>query len=237
MLDPGMPAGESSIPDVDPVTEQFRAIRTNLLAIPRESRPRLLALTSTRCGEGTTSIVHRLGASLAECGDLRVLLVDANLRQPGLDKYLADEADGGLTDALRGDGNAQDFICETVVENMDLLPSGLTPGNPSELLNSPRLEATLRDLRDEYDFVLVDTPSIRRATDASILGARCDSAMLVVQLHGTPQREIKHAVDQLKQAGVEVMGCVLTGAAEQPRSKRRYRYEQKMARRTDRVVD
>ena len=225
VLDPGLPADMSRLPEVDSITEQFRAIRTNLLSIPREKRPRLISLTSTRSGEGTTHVLHRLGASLAERGDLRVLLLDGNLRHPRLDRYLAGDHHVGLADVLRGEAEIDDCVRETVIENMDILPSGTVLGTPAELLSSPALPQLLRDLRDDYDFVLIDTPAVERATDASILGALSDAVMLVVRLHATPQRNIRHAVDALTQARASVLGCVITGDADVPRGKRRSRYE------------
>ncbi len=223
LLDPGMPAEVTNLAEVDPVTEQFRTIRANLLAVPIEKRPRVILFTSPTPGEGVTLTVQRLGAALAERGDLRVLLVDANLRDPGLDS-LIEEVDGGLTEILRGDGEAIDWIRPTVTENLDLLPSGAIPGNPGELLSVPALGACLQELREAYDFVLIDTPSVGPVADAAILGKNCDSAMLVVRLKSTPREVVASTLERLAQAQVEVLGCVLTGDGEAPVSKRRYRY-------------
>ncbi len=224
VLDPGQPAEESGFAEVDSVTEQFRSIRANLLALPIEKRPRCILMTSARSGEGTTHTVHRLGASLADRGDLRVLLVDANLRQPRLDAYLEDDAVGGLTEILRGDGCADDWIEPTDLENLDILPAGGLPGNPAELLSTPRLRETLRTVREEYDFVLVDSPSVGHATDAAVLGACCDAALLVVQLNTTARAEVASALDALGRAGSGVMGCILTNDSE-PMAGRRRRYD------------
>jgi len=221
VLDPGQPAQTSGYAEVDPVTEQFRSIRANLLALPLERRPRCILMTSARSGEGTTHTVHRLGASLADRGDLRVLLVDANLRQPRLDAYLEDETAGGMTEILRGDGSIDDWIEPTDLENLDILPAGSLPGNPAELLATPVLREVLRAVREGYDFVLVDSPAVGHATDAAVLGASCDAALLVVRLNTTARAEVASALDALGQAGVGVMGCILTNDPEVTAARRR----------------
>lgn len=224
VLDPGAPAETSRIAADDSITEQFRAVRANLLAIPREKRPRLLVVTGSQSGEGTSTTVHRLGASLAERGDLRILLVDANLRDPALGEFLDDVAPQGLADVLRGEVAAHDCIAETVIENLDILPCGGAAGNPAELLALPATRACLLDLRDDYDFVLVDTPAVGEAADAAIVAKHCDSALLVVRLHTTPKETVAKTLDHLRQTGVPITGCVITGDAESPQARRSRRY-------------
>lgn len=224
VLDPGAPAETSRLEADDSITEQFRAVRANLLAIPREQRPRLLVVTASQSGEGTSTTIHRLGASLAERGDLRVLLVDANLRDPALGEFLDDVSSQGLSDMLRGEASAEDCIGETVIENLDILPCGGATGNPAELLSLPATRACLRELRDDYDFVLVDTPAVGEAADAAIVAKHCDSAILVVQLHTTPKETVAKTLDHLRQAGVSITGCVITGEDETAQTRRGRRY-------------
>lgn len=224
MLDPGAPAGGGP-GSLDPVTEQFRMIRANLLAVPPERRPRSILLTSAGPREGVSYTTHRLGSALAETGDRRVLLVDANLRDPSLESLLAGPPEGGLTELLRGEDSPTDWIRPTLLDHLDVLPAGTPPGNPTELLAHGAARKLVRALREEYDFVLLDTPALATASDAAVLGRHCDAALLVVRLNRTAREAVASALDQLGQSGVSVLGCVLTGDPDAPASRaRRYGY-------------
>jgi len=146
-------------------SEPFRTLRTTL-AFSGEER-QLFAVTSSQPEDGKTTVTTNLGASYAQAGK-RTLLVDADLRRPGLTKLLALRGHGGLADVLRSDEDTATACDERVtpsgIDGLDILPSGPRPSNPAELLSSPRLSEVLAWAEAKYDQVIVDCPPLAVAS-------------------------------------------------------------------------
>lgn len=205
----------------DPVYEQYRLIRDQLLAIPLERRPRVLLLTSAEDAEGKSLSTYLLGRAIAERGDMRVLLVDANLREPELHLYAGAFQSPGLVECLRGSFVLDGCVQGTDVDQLEILASGELPGNPSELLGSDDARETLATLKECYDFVLLDSPSLQRFADTTALARFVDAILLVVHLNKTARTKVERSLGLLRQMGIQVLGCILTGDEER---KRRGRY-------------
>jgi succinoglycan biosynthesis transport protein ExoP len=194
-----------------PVSEAFRSLRTNLqfasIATPIHS----LIVTSPSPSDGKTTIVGNLGCVIAQ-GDRKVVLVDADLRRPRLDKVFQLQNRSGLTDQFihpqeTPDGSVQ----PTEVKNLSIVTSGSLPPNPSELLGSQRMVEIVQTLKTQFDLVVMDTPPALVVTDASVLANRFDGVLLVINPRISKRVAIKHAIEQLFQAKANLVGVVLNG--------------------------
>jgi capsular exopolysaccharide synthesis family protein len=191
--------------------EAFRQLRTNLQFIDIDTAPRSIVVTSSIPEEGKTTTTINLALVLAQSG-VRVLLVEADLRRPKMADYLGIEGAVGLTTVLIGQAEPRDAIQRWggTADGLDVLPSGLTPPNPSELLGSHGMADLLRTLEASYDLVVVDAPPLLPVTDAAVLST-ITSGALVIARHGRIRREqIARAVSSLRAVDAHIYGVVLS---------------------------
>jgi len=191
-------------------SEAFRTLRTTLAFSGQDDRERI-AVTSAEPGDGKTTVLANLAVSYAQAGK-RTLVIDADLRRPGLTKLFAMRGRGGLSEVLRGEGDITALCAERVqtsgVESLDVLPCGPKPSNPAELLSSPRMADVLAWAESNYDRVLVDCPPILAASDAGIVGRLTEGLMLVIQPAKNHRRLVLCAVAGLASIGVNLVGVV-----------------------------
>jgi len=189
--------------------EAFRVLRTNIaFSTAREQPLSSLIFTSPGPGEGKSTNAANLAAVLADRGD-RTLLVDADLRRGILHESFDLLRSPGLSDLLVGELDPREAIRPAVRPALDLLPAGKRPPNPSELLGSQAMANLLATWRDEYRWVLFDTPPVLAVTDAAVLAALVDGAVLVVKAGETDRRAGWRAIQQLRRVDARVVGAVL----------------------------
>jgi capsular exopolysaccharide synthesis family protein len=191
----------------EPVSEAYRAIRTNLLFMSPEERLRTLVVTSAVPGEGKTSTACNLAVVMAQAGN-RVVLVDADFRRPQLHKVFH-KRNVGLGNLILGDLAEDDLVVRTQVPNLSVVCSGPTPPNPSELLGSVRMQGVIDRLRELADVVIFDTPPVGAVTDATVLAARADGVVLVVERGRTDIPTVQRAIEKLRAVRANVLGVVL----------------------------
>lgn len=191
------------------LSEAFRSLRTSVLLSTAERPPRSLIFISAEPGEGKTTIASNLGISLAQLGK-RVLLVDGDMRRPSVHKLFGiQDHSFGLVNYLTGQGEWESQIQSTGMRNLDCLLCGPVPPNPSELLSSERMQALMREVMAEYQFVLVDAPPLLNVVDGRILATMVDSAILVVKGGTTPRELVQRAQSYLRDVGAHLIGVVL----------------------------
>nr|WP_241730969.1 MULTISPECIES: polysaccharide biosynthesis tyrosine autokinase [unclassified Dietzia] len=190
-----------------PAAESFRRLRTNLQFLNVDNPPRVLVLTSSVATEGKSETAINLSLALAEAGN-RVLLIEADLRRPLVVTYMSMPDKVGLTNVLSGQAEFEDVVQETRHEGVDLLACGPLPPNPSELLASEVARHLFSDLRDKYDYVIIDSPPLLPVTDGSLLARITDGALLVVRSHRTTSDQVAQAVDNLGKADATLLGLV-----------------------------
>jgi len=204
--------------------EAFRTLRTALAF--GDSEARRYAITSTEPGDGKTTVAANLAAAMARAGG-RTLMIDGDLRRPGLTNLFALRGAGGLSDVLRSDGDiaaaCEPHIAPTGIERLDVLPCGPRPQDPTELLSGPRLGDVLAWAESRYDHVLVDSPPVLAASDAAVIGRAVDGLILVVQPEKNHRRKVLRAVENLRTLGVSPAGCVVNRTAAD--SQADYSYE------------
>lgn len=192
-----------------PISEAYRALRTNIQFSAVDKPLRTLLITSTNPVEGKSTTVANLGVVMAQAG-LSVIVVDSDLRRPSLHQFFEVSRNPGLTNALLDKDPIPDgYLQATEVENLRVLASGPLPPNPSELLNSQRMRELIEQLKGEADVLLFDSPPILAVTDASILANQVDGVLLVVD-SGTTRREVaQRGRGQLDKVGGNLLGVAL----------------------------
>ncbi len=194
---------------LDPAAEAYRNLRMNLMFMSTEERPiRTVLFSSPGPAEGKSTTGVNFAIMLARQGQ-RVLLVDGDLRRPTLHRALDVLREPGLTNLLVGDAQLREAVRPNVLPNLDFLPSGPFPPNPSELLNSKAMAHLLEEVEGRYDQIVIDSPPVLAVTDAAILAVHADGVVLVLRSGETEQRTAERSVDQLRRLGVRVFGAVL----------------------------
>ena len=193
------------------MSEAFRALRTALLLSQAEHPPQVILVTSALPREGKTTAAANLAVTLAQLGD-RTLLIDADLRKPGVGRLLnlTDGKYAGLSSYLAG-VSSLDLVTvpHPAIPNLVAIPTGPLPPNPADLLSSHKLADALRQLRSEYKFIVIDSPPIMAATDAVILSVQADGVLLVVRSGETPKEAFTRARDLLVSVKCRLLGVVL----------------------------
>ena len=191
----------------DAVNDAFRMIRTRLDALGPWSSPVFL-VTSPGNGSGKSFTALNLAEAMSLKG-VRSIVVDADMRKPGLSSSMNCAAGKGVADYLRGD---TDDILSSVIHSgnsVDFLPSGNAHGNPAELLVSSRAEGLLEELRRSYDYIFLDSPSMETVADTSILAARADLGIIVLKAGKYEKRLLPELAQHCKDGGHQRMATVL----------------------------
>ena len=196
--------------DMD-LTENYAKLRMSLLFTLTGKESPSVMVTSAVSGEGKSTIAANLAISLGMSGK-KVLLIDADMRRACLrDIFHYDHHLPGLSDILAGNAEAAEAVLPAVRENLDVLPSGSVPPNPSELLESEIMQELLRKLEKEYDMILLDAPPINIVADPLALSKLAKGAVFVVRQHFSDHREIRKALISAEMTGLEVLGFVFYG--------------------------
>jgi capsular exopolysaccharide synthesis family protein len=190
------------------LAEAYRVVRTNLLFSSPDSTSRRLVVTSVHPGEGKSTTVTNLAVSLAQNGS-RVLVIDADLRRPVLDKHFALSKTPGLSDLIAGECGPAEAIRRTKHDGLSVIPCGSVAPNPAELLGSARMRELLDGFPDTYEWILLDAPPVFAIADAPVLSASMDGLLLVVAAERTTRPALRRAIDQIFAVGGKIVGVVL----------------------------
>ncbi|MFC9997688.1 polysaccharide biosynthesis tyrosine autokinase [Nocardia sp. NPDC127526] len=195
----------------DRVSEAYKRVRTNVTRALADDSSRVVAVVSAGAAEGKTTTTAGLAIALARAGH-RVAVVDADLRRPTLTEHLALTGEPGLTDFLNGTVEEVPFRALQGMPSVDVLPAGHKSLEPSELLASDKAVDLWSTLGKHYDYVIVDTPATLDYTDAALIAARADGAILIARHGRTDPFNFESAITDLRTAGAELLGSVLTCA-------------------------
>ena len=189
--------------------ESYRALRTSILLSSFGAPPKVILITSALPQEGKTTVSTNSALVLAQKGS-RVLLVDADLRRPGLAKAFGIKISPGLSTVLSGVHKLEDAIVPFPhLSNLQILPAGPIPPNPVELLGSSIMKDCLTRWRNEYDHIIIDTPPCLSVTDSVLLSVEADRVILVARSGQTPKIALRRASELLTQVNAHIMGIVL----------------------------
>lgn len=189
------------------LTEAARSLRTAVYYAMSSEENRVLHITSPEPGDGKSLTTSCLGIAMAQAGQ-KTLIVDADMRKPRQNVMFDIDNRHGLAEIL-ADPTAPSGIVPTEQDGLDLLPSGLLPDNPAELLSSSNFEKLLAKLSKEYDRILVDSPPVLPVADARILGAKCDYTLLVMRVDKSTVKRASQAREDLATLGAKILGSVI----------------------------
>jgi succinoglycan biosynthesis transport protein ExoP len=189
------------------ISEAFRELRTSVILSASGHFANSILVTSAQPGEGKTTVAVNLAFSLAQLGK-PVLLVDADMRRPSVQKYFPQE-NSQLSSYLAGQGAWQQMVYPTSISGLFVLHCGPIPENPSELLSSDRMRALIRESIATYRFVIMDSPPLLNRADSRILGSMVGATILVVKGGETPRQIVQHAESQARSVGTNLIGVVL----------------------------
>ena len=194
-----------------PHAEAIRRLRTNLMFVDVTTRKHSFLVTSPMPGEGKTTTVVNLAMAMADAGT-KVLLVDADLRNPSVAKTLGLEGSVGLTTVLLGRATLDEMMMQWGQTDLFVLPAGEIPPNPSELLGSEAMRDLFAQLTERFDFVLVDTPPVLPVTDAMVVDKLTGGSLMVVAANRTRKRHVADALRVFETSGAKLAGTALNMA-------------------------
>lgn len=225
-------------------SESYRRCRTNLELSGPSGSFKTLLISSGSAREGKTSVAVNLATAFVTTGK-KVLLIDANFRQPKLHALFpkeqvgdsAERFDFGLSSVLMHQCSATEAVRPSGVEGLDLIDCGPLPANPSELLSNRRMEDMLARLRDNYDYIIIDGPPVLLVSDAKVLAGLADATLLVYNADETSRGAAQRTIREFKQVNARIIGCVLFAARamkggyfnEQFKSYRKYQKKARLA--------
>lgn len=191
------------------VREAYKTLRTNVsFALTGDEACKIIVVTSSLQGEGKSITAMNLAISYAMT-DRKVLVIDCDLRRPKVARLLRMSAKAGLSNLIMNRSLWDEAIQPTQVKGLDVILSGDIPPNPSELLGSPRMQRLLTELREHYDYIILDSPPINMVTDAVVLAPQSDGVLFLVRADHSERGAVIHAVEQLEYAKAKILGFVL----------------------------
>lgn len=204
-------------------TEQYKLLRTNLeFTLPENEKCSIIGVTSSMRGEGKSTTAVNLSYVLAEKGQ-KVLLVDGDLRIPTVAKKMKIDNSVGLTDFLMGKGVPMEQFKSSLLDNWYILPAGAIPPNPSELLGSHRMETVLEELKQNFDYIVIDLPPVNLVSDALSISAFISGMIVVIREDYTEKKDLERCFRQLKLSNVNVLGCVMNESKNDSGSYSKYK--------------
>jgi succinoglycan biosynthesis transport protein ExoP len=195
-------------------SEVFRGIRTALYFSTRGEGHKVIQITSPNMGDGKTTLSSNLSVSIAQSGK-QTILIDADFRRPRLHKVFAVPSEKGFASVIMGQCELRDAIQPTVIPGLSLLPCGPIPPNPAELLTSPRFKELLDELREQFDYVIVDTPPLLVVTDPCVVAPRVDGVLMTMRVTKNGRPIAERARDVLNSLGAKALGIIVNGVSMQ----------------------
>ena len=192
----------------NPGAEAYRVIRTGIQFAQAGKELQTIALTSCTPNEGKSTTIANLAVVLTQAGK-SVLLIDCDMRNPTVHKNFNLSNKVGLSSCISMGTAVADAVQATGIEGLDALTAGVIPPNPSELLGSERMQNILQRAKEEYDYVLIDTPPVLPVTDSLVLGRMVDGLILVIDSGEVKVEMAREVKNQLVHAGANILGVVL----------------------------
>lgn len=197
---------------IDAAEEYYNSIRANIQF--SGSQIKVITLTSVQPQEGKSTTSSSLAVSFARAG-YKTLLIDADTRNSVMfGSFKPDGPVKGLTDFLTGYSNLQETISRTSVKNLSMIPAGQVPPNPTALFQSENFKRMIAAVKENYDYILIDTPPIGKVVDAAIIAQECDASILVTEAGAIRARFVKKAIEQMEKSGSQFLGVILNKVDE-----------------------
>ena len=192
--------------------EQYRSLRTRLTRAESGRALRAIIITSPATGDGKSLTAGNLALTMAQEFQQRVLLLDADLRRPSIHRLFGVPESPGLSDVLMGGATLEDALLEIPDHHLTVMPSGIVPTHPAELLGSAAMRRVLDTLRTRFDRIILDMPPVAPLADVSVASGLADGLVLIVRAGVTPKPAIERALAGLDMS--KVLGLVLNDGGD-----------------------
>ena len=189
--------------------EAYRSLRTNIQYSSFDKEYKTLVVTSANPGEGKTTVSSNLALVLSQ-GEKKILLIDCDMRRPSIHKRFRVTNTHGITDLLLGKKSI-DSVINKFNNNLHIITSGKIPPNPADMLDSKVMTKFLDAMKNEYDYIVIDTPPIQAAADAQILSTKTDGILVVVRAGESKKDIVIDSISKLKKVNANIIGTVLNG--------------------------
>ena len=189
--------------------EAYRSLRSNIEYSSFDDEYRVIVVTSSVPGEGKSTTSGNLAIALAQSGN-SVLLVDCDMRKPSIHKNFKISNAAGTAELLLRKKLFEE-VANKYNENLTIITAGKIPPNPSEMLASRAMTAFIEEMKNEFKYIILDTPPLQAVTDAQVLSTKADGVLLVVRAGSTKREMVLNSVDLIKKVQGKVIGTVLNG--------------------------
>jgi tyrosine-protein kinase Etk/Wzc len=190
------------------IAEAYRSLRTNIQFAEIEKPMKTIVITSTGPAEGKSTTAVNIAISIAQTG-LKTLLMDCDLRKPSVHRYFNVPQEPGISNYLFGKASLDNVLLSTEYENLNIITSGSIPPNPAELLSSAKMTQFLNELKEKFEFMIIDSPPILAVTDAVVLSSRVDAVFLVIQAGRATIQGVTRAYITLKNVNAPLKGAIV----------------------------
>lgn len=189
--------------------EAYRSLRSNIEYSSFDDEYRVIVITSSVPGEGKSTTAGNLAIALAQSGN-KVLLVDCDMRKPSIHKKFKISNAAGTAELLLRKKSFEE-VANDYNENLTIITAGKIPPNPSEMLASRAMTAFIKEMKNEFKYIILDTPPLQAVTDAQVLSTKADGVLLMVKAGSTKKELVSNSVDLINKVHGKVIGTVLNG--------------------------
>lgn len=193
-------------------SEAYRGLRTNLLYAVIDKPLQVVLVSSSGIAEGKSTTCANLATVLAQAEN-NTLLMDCDFRRPTLHRIFGMRNFRGSVNVLAGESGLQEALQKTSVPNLSLLTVGSVPPNPAELLGSRRFADLMQQVRQQFDYVILDAPPVPVVSDAAILATHADGTLLVIDAQRTRKASLREAMHSLETVGAGVLGTIMNNVS------------------------
>jgi len=206
-----------------PISEAYRTLRTNIIFSAVDQDIRTIMVTSSGAGEGKSTTAANIAATYAQ-NNQRVVVLELDLRKPTVHKTFNLSNRIGITHILTKQVELEEAIQESNIPNLDVITSGPTPPNPSELVGSKALANIILKLKEKYDLIVIDTPPVLAITDSQLIASYCDGVVLVAESGKVKRTALLHAKERLQVVNARILGVVINNAKRKKEDNYYYYY-------------
>ena len=193
------------------ISEDYRTIRTSIMLSHADSPPKTITFTSALPAEGKTTSAANMAVSFAQ-SEQNVLVIDADLRKPRMHKIFNIRNVVGLSSFLTGKVPFEEAVIKSTADNVWVIPSGPIPPNPTELLNSKKMKEMMKEVKRDFDMVILDTPPVVAVVDPVIVASMSEGTVLVVQSGKTTEKPFIRAAEELNRVNAKILGILFNKA-------------------------
>lgn len=206
------------------IVEAYKVGRTNIQVLLENKGCQRILVTSPLAQEGKTITCANMAIAFAQTG-ARVIILDCDFRKPSQDMVFNIDTKEGIVDVLEGTCKLQEAMYRTTYMNLDVIPVGTIPSNPSELIDSQEMVRLLDNLSAAYEYIFLDTPPVSIVTDAALLAKLASGVIMVVRRKKTRHKDVQQAINQLKFVGAPLLGTILNDKkSSKGKNSKYYRY-------------